>query len=42
VMSFVVNQDGQLYQKNLGPQSARIASALRSFDPGPSWSPVQP
>lgn len=42
VMSFVVNQDGQVYQKNLGPRSANIAAALRSFDPDPSWQPVQP
>lgn len=42
VMSFIVNQDGQIYQKNLGPQSARIAAALRSFDPDSSWEAVQP
>ncbi|WP_027801718.1 DUF2950 domain-containing protein [Paraburkholderia dilworthii] len=42
VMSFVVNQDGQVYQKNLGPGSARKAAALKSFDPDPSWEPVQP
>ncbi|MFL6683215.1 DUF2950 domain-containing protein [Paraburkholderia graminis] len=42
VMSFIVNQDGQVYQKNLGPQSARKAAALRSFDPDPSWEPVAP
>jgi hypothetical protein len=42
VMSFIVNQDGQIYQKNLGPQSARTATALKSFDPDPSWEAVQP
>jgi hypothetical protein len=42
VMSFIVNQDGQLYQMNLGPQTARIVAALKSFDPGPSWSRSQP
>lgn len=40
VMSFIVNQDGQLYQKNLGPQSARVATALKSFDPDSSWEAV--
>ena len=42
VMSFIVNQDGQVYEKNLGPQSASAAAALRSFDPDPSWRPAQP
>jgi hypothetical protein len=42
VMSFIVNQDGQIYQKNLGPQSARVAAALKSFDPDSSWEAVQP
>lgn len=42
VMTFLVNDEGQLYQKNLGPQTARIASRLGSFDPDGSWSPVKP
>jgi hypothetical protein len=41
-MTFIVNQDGQLYQKDLGPNTGRTALALKSFDPDPSWSPVQP
>ncbi|WP_434106599.1 DUF2950 domain-containing protein [Paraburkholderia caffeinilytica] len=41
VMSFIVNQDGQVYQKNLGPQSTRAAAAVKSFDPDDSWQPVQ-
>jgi hypothetical protein len=42
VMSFIVNQDGQVYEKNLGPRTASAAAELRSFDPDPSWQPVQP
>jgi hypothetical protein len=42
VMSFIVNQDGQLYEKDLGPQGARIASMLGSFDPDSSWKPIHP
>jgi len=41
VMSFIVNQDGQVYQKNLGPQTTRAAAAVKSFDPDDSWQPVQ-
>ncbi|WP_250499260.1 DUF2950 domain-containing protein [Caballeronia sp. GAWG1-5s-s] len=42
VMSFMIDQDGQLYQKNLGPASARVAASIKSFDPDPSWQPVSP
>ena len=42
VMSFIVNQDGQVYQKNLGPRTARAAAAITSFDPGLGWRAVRP
>nr|WP_206001971.1 DUF2950 domain-containing protein [Paraburkholderia aromaticivorans] len=42
VMSFIVNQDGQVYQKNLGPRTARAAAAITAFDPGSGWQAVQP
>ena len=42
VMSFIVNQDGQVYEKNLGPETKRAAAAIRSFDPDESWRPTQP
>ncbi|HVA82058.1 MAG TPA: DUF2950 family protein, partial [Candidatus Binataceae bacterium] len=40
VMTFIVNQDGQIYQKDLGPQTAQIATAMTQYDPGPTWHPV--
>ncbi len=40
VMSFVVNQDGTVYQKDLGPETARIAGAMTLFDPDISWARV--
>ncbi|HKU00915.1 MAG TPA: DUF2950 domain-containing protein [Paraburkholderia sp.] len=42
VMSFIINQDGKLYQKNLGPNGARTAAALKSFDPDSSWQAATP
>jgi hypothetical protein len=42
VMTFVVNQDGVVYQKNLGPRTAAIARRMEVFDPDPSWSRVPP
>jgi hypothetical protein len=37
VMTFIVNQRGIVYQKDLGPQTARVASEIRRYDPDPSW-----
>lgn len=42
VMSFIVNQAGQVYEKNLGPATQHAAAAIESFDPDRSWRPVQP
>lgn len=40
VMTFLVNRQGIVFQKDLGAQTATIASALRAFDPDPSWTPT--
>jgi len=40
VMTFIVNHDGVVYQKNLGPRTAKIAMAMKAFDPGPGWEKV--
>jgi hypothetical protein len=40
VMSFIVNHQGRVYQKNLGPKTAEIAKAMNEFNPDPSWQPV--
>lgn len=38
VMTFVVNANGIVYQKNLGPDTASLASRVNSFDPDPTWN----
>ena len=35
---FIVNQDGSVYQKYLGPNTAGIAQAMTRFDPDASWT----
>jgi hypothetical protein len=40
VMTFIVNHDGVVYQKNLGKDTARIAKAMKAFDPDKSWKKV--
>jgi hypothetical protein len=41
VMTFIVNQDGVLYENDLGPETDALARAMARYDPGPSWKPVQ-
>jgi hypothetical protein len=40
VMTLMVNQDGVVYQKDLGPDTAKKAPAITRFDPGPGWTAV--
>jgi hypothetical protein len=40
VMTFIVNQTGIVSQKNLGPQTAKIAKAMTVYDPGLTWTPA--
>ena len=38
VMTFVVNQDGQIYQKDLGPQTEQIAAKITKYNPDKTWT----
>jgi Protein of unknown function (DUF2950) len=40
VMTFIVNQQGRVYEKNLGPDTAKIAGAMTEYNPDPSWDLV--
>ncbi len=42
VMTFIINQDGVLLQKDLGKNTTEIATAMSAFDPDPSWTIVEP
>ncbi|MFJ4064592.1 DUF2950 domain-containing protein [Pseudomonas sp. NPDC089996] len=37
VMSFMISHDGQVFEKDLGPQGDKIAKAMKRFDPDDSW-----
>ena len=41
VMTFLVNHDGVVYQKDLGPKTAQLAEAMKRFDPDSSWQRVE-
>ena len=38
VMTFIVNQDGIVYQKNLGADTGAAARAITAYNPDASWS----
>ena len=40
VMTFMVNHDGVLYEKDLGPETAAIAQRITKFDPDSTWKRV--
>ena len=40
IMTFMVNHDGVVYQKNLGKGTAKAAQALKSFNPDKTWKKV--
>jgi hypothetical protein len=37
IMTFVVNQSGIVFEKNLGPQTSSIARQMSDYDPDSSW-----
>ena len=41
VMTFTINQDGVLLQKDLGKTTTEIATAMSEFDPDKTWTPVE-
>ncbi|SEM22931.1 Protein of unknown function [Syntrophus gentianae] len=41
VMTFLVNQQGAVYQKDLGKNTAEEAAAIRAYDPDRTWRKVE-
>jgi len=42
IMTFVVNQDGIVYQTNLGPATTSVAQQITQYDPDSSWQVSKP
>ena len=38
IMTFIVNQQGRVYQKDLGPKTGKLAPAMSEYNPGPGWT----
>ena len=41
VMTFIVNQQGKVYQKNLGLETTKIAQEMKSYNPDGTWTLVK-
>jgi hypothetical protein len=41
VKTFIVNHEGVVYEKDLGPETAKLAAAITAFDPDKSWKKVE-
>ena len=41
VMSFLINQDGVVFEKNLGENTTDAAKAIPAFNPDDTWKPVE-
>jgi Protein of unknown function (DUF2950) len=42
VMSFIVNHDGTVYEKDLGQDTSELARSMTTFDPDDTWRAVPP
>jgi hypothetical protein len=42
IMSFLVSHDGVVYQKDLGPNTTRIAEAMKTYNPDRTWKQAEP
>jgi hypothetical protein len=42
VMTFIVNHDGKVFQKDLGKNTATTAAAMKEYNPDKTWTEVQP
>ena len=42
VMTFIVSQNGKVYEKDLGNNSAAMGAKMSTFDPGTGWKAIAP
>ncbi len=41
IMTFIVNHDGKVFEKNLGKDSATVASSMKEYNPDSTWNAVK-
>jgi hypothetical protein len=37
IMTFIVNQQGRVFQKDLGSKTGKLAASMKVYDPDPTW-----
>jgi hypothetical protein len=40
-MTFMINQGGVVYEKDLGPDTAKVVETIKLFNPDASWKKLQ-
>jgi len=40
-MSFIINHDGKVFQKDLGKNTPSAASAMKEYNPDKSWTEIK-
>jgi hypothetical protein len=40
IASFLIGQDGALYQKDLGENTEKLAASLTEYNPSDGWTPT--
>ena len=41
VMTFIINQDDVVYERDLGPDTAKVAGAMTTYRSDPTWAPAE-
>jgi len=41
VMTFIVNQNGVVYERDLGTDTGKIGSEMSEYNPDPTWRPIE-
>ncbi|MHA1518360.1 MAG: DUF2950 domain-containing protein [Alphaproteobacteria bacterium] len=42
IMTFMINHDGVIFEKDLGPDTVEVVDEIDSFDPDDTWKTVEP
>ena len=40
IMSFMIGREGFVYERDLGPDTAKTATSIQQFNPDDNWSPI--
>jgi hypothetical protein len=41
IMTLIISREGIVYERDLGPDTAKLAAAIQQYNPDENWSPVE-